>query len=142
MTKDLFTSNIKSVSVFRFLTAVIVAVGYVMITDFVVYPLLFSGKIPPFPVEVFLPGILGFLQSLLFAGLFYIVLRGFIGHLKPMDAFRKVFIFFAVLNILFMLLGVSAGEEKLLFGSVTSILDALGNALAAYILATGTRKAV
>ena len=136
MTKELFTRNIQSSSISLFFKAIVATSVFIIVLDLVLVAIL-GGKYAEAvwgsdQISSFDP--LKAISLAIFLILFYICLRGFVGHLKPVVAFKNTFVFFFILNFVLGTFEILANEQTLIYGIVLMFTNALTNAVPAYFL--------
>lgn len=142
MTKELFTTNIQSSTISLFIKALIASAIFVLVMEIPLIKI-FGEEHMKYTWGNFHEmnaNLLSLLGVIIFSLLFFICLRGFVGHLKPVTAFKKVFIFFFIINSIFGMLGILLKEQSLIYGIVMMFMNATGNAIPAYFLAKTSQK--
>jgi hypothetical protein len=136
MTKELFTQNVKSSTFSMYIKVLLVVLLFSIVLDPLMFSILsdeeskiFFGSFDNLPLPA-----LTIFGVILCNIVFLVCLRGFVGHLKPSLAFKKVLIFFLLLGVFFNSIGVMIHEMTLLLAVITTISTALSNALIAYFL--------
>lgn len=84
------------------------------------------------PGQLHLPVLL---VSILTSIVWFVIFRGFIGHIGPKGAFRRVYFFFAMFGFIVGMLGFLFGDTFFVEVIAQTFLYPFGNASAGYLLA-------
>jgi hypothetical protein len=135
MTKALFIQNIKSSTLSMYLKAFVASFILFAVIDMITAFFLTADESQLLFDPLNAMGNTGFLFGVIVSNIIFLLcIRGFIGHLQPNVAFKKVFIFFLALGIILNGPGVIAHELTILMAILFTIMSALGNGVSAYFL--------